>query len=133
MAYDERLAERVRAALAGERGISERKMFGGLAFLVDGKMCVGVLHDELMVRTGRERYAEALRRPHARPMDFTGRATTGMVYAGAPGIARSAALQRWLELALTAAREASASRRRTTKRAVAARRPARRAGSARRA
>ena len=72
MAFNERLAERVRAALDGRAGISERSMFGGLAFLLDGKMCVGILGDELIVRSGAERYTESLKRPHARPMDFTG-------------------------------------------------------------
>lgn len=109
MAFNERLAERVRAALDGHAGISERKMFGGLAFLLDGKMCVGVLGDELVVRSGAERYAESLKRPHARPMDFTGRSMTGMVYVATAGIARGAALQRWV--GLEAARAATPSKR----------------------
>lgn len=112
MAYNERLAERVRAALAGRRGITERKMFGGLAFMLDGKMCVGVLGDELVVRSGAERYAESLKRAHARPMDFTGRASTGMVYVGPAGVSRGPALKRWVELALEAADAATPSRRR---------------------
>lgn len=112
MAFNERLAERVRAALDGRAGISERKMFGGLAFLLDGKMCVGVLGDELVVRSGAERYAESLKRPHARPMDFTGRSMTGMVYVAPAGTSRGAALQRWIELGLEAASAATPSKRR---------------------
>ena len=112
MAYNERLAERVRAALDGVAGISERKMFGGLAFLVDGKMCVGVLGDELVVRSGRERYDDALKKPNARPMDFTGRAMTGMVYVGPAGVSRGPALQRWVELGVEAAKAATPSKRR---------------------
>lgn len=112
MAFNERLAERVRAALDGRAGISERKMFGGLAFLLDGKMCVGVLGDELVVRSGAERYAESLKRPHARPMDFTGRSMTGMVYVAPAGTSRGAALQRWVKLGLEAASAATPSKRR---------------------
>jgi TfoX/Sxy family transcriptional regulator of competence genes len=111
MAFNERLAERVRAALDGRAGISKRKMFGGLAFLLDGKMCVGVLGDELVVRSGAERYAESLKRPHARPMDFTGRSMTGMLYVAPAGIARGAALRRWVELGLEAADAAPKSKR----------------------
>jgi len=115
MAFDERLAERVRAVLDGRKGISERKMFGGLAFLLDGKMCVGVLGDELVIRSGAERYAESLKRPHARPMDFTGRAMTGMVYVGPAGVSRGAALERWIELGIEGARAAPPSKRRRRK------------------
>ncbi|MDP2674691.1 MAG: TfoX/Sxy family protein [Dehalococcoidia bacterium] len=72
MAYDEELAERVRRALAGRKGISEKKMFGGIAFMLGGNMFCGIVKDQLMVRVGPERYDDALSRPHARPMDFTG-------------------------------------------------------------
>lgn len=112
MAYNERLAERVRAALADVAGISERKMFGGLAFLVDGKMSLGVVGDELVVRSGRERYDEALKKPSARPMDFTGRAMTGMVYVAPAGVSRGPALQRWVEMGVEAARAATPNKRR---------------------
>lgn len=111
MPYDERLAERVRAALARHKHVSERKMFGGLAFLVDGKMCVGVLNDELVVRVGPGRNDDALAKPHARPMDFTGRQMRGMIYVAPAGIARGAALERWIEAGLAGAREAKPSRR----------------------
>jgi TfoX/Sxy family transcriptional regulator of competence genes len=112
MPYNERLAERVRAVLAERRGISERKMFGGLAFLLDGKMCVGVLHDELVVRSGAGRYADALKRAHARPMDFTGRPMTGMLYVSSLGVTRGPALRRWVEMGLDAASAATPSKRR---------------------
>ena len=79
MAYAEELADRVRKALAGIDGISERRMFGGLAFMVAGNMCCGIVGEELMVRVGPEAYARALSRPHARAMDFTGRPLKGMV------------------------------------------------------
>ena len=79
MAYDEQFAERVRAVLAGQPGLAERKMFGGLAFMLAGNMCVGVEQDRLMVRLGQELYEDALSRPHAAPMDFTGRPMKGFV------------------------------------------------------
>jgi hypothetical protein len=96
MAYDEKLAERVRRAMAGRRRITERKMFGGLAFLSGGRMCCGVLNDDLVVRVGPQRHAVALSRPHVRPMDFTGKPLSGFVYVGSPGIKTGAALAKWL-------------------------------------
>jgi TfoX/Sxy family transcriptional regulator of competence genes len=95
MAYDESLAARVRSILDGRTGVEERKMFGGLAFLLDGRMFCGIVKEELMVRVGSERYAEALVLPHARPMDFTGRPMTGMVYVASAGL-RGPALDRWV-------------------------------------
>jgi len=94
MAYDEALAARVRRAAA--RPLEEKKMFGGLCFLAGGHMCCGVLGAELMVRVGPQGYAEALARPHARPMDFTGRPMTGMVYVAAEGLADEVALRDWV-------------------------------------
>ncbi|MBI5289179.1 MAG: TfoX/Sxy family protein [Chloroflexi bacterium] len=111
MAYDERLAERVRAVLSDRPGISERKMFGGLAFLLDGKMCVGVLQDELVVRAGAAQHDAALKKAHARPMDFTGRAMTGMVYVSPAGVSRGPALRRWVEMGIAGADAAVPGRR----------------------
>jgi TfoX/Sxy family transcriptional regulator of competence genes len=96
MAYDEKLAERVRVALEGRRGVSEKKMFGGLCFLVRGNMACGIVGDELMVRVGPDAYEDALARKHAREMDFTGRALKGMVYVAKPGL-RSTALRGWVD------------------------------------
>ena len=96
MAYDEKLAERVRKAVATHKGMTEKRMFGGLAFLLGGRMCCGILSDDLMVRVGPERYAAALARPHVRPMDFTGRPLSGFVYVGSPGVKTGAALAKWL-------------------------------------
>jgi TfoX/Sxy family transcriptional regulator of competence genes len=85
MAFDPDLAQQVREALAGKRGVVERKMFGGLAFMMRGNMCCGVSGNDLMVRVGLERYEDALARPHARPMDFTGKPLRGFVYVGPDG------------------------------------------------
>jgi TfoX/Sxy family transcriptional regulator of competence genes len=97
LAYDEALAGRVRDVLAFEPDLAERKMFGGLAFMLRGNMCCGVLGDELMVRVGAEGHDRALALPHARPMDFTGRPMKGMIYVGRDGIADDAALRGWVE------------------------------------
>lgn len=99
MAYDERLAERMRAILA-THGPDERKMFGGLAFMVRGHMTVGVLADDLMVRVGPDAYDEALTQPHTRPMDFTGRPMRGLVYVGPGGTGDDDSLAAWVERGL---------------------------------
>ena len=99
MAYNEELADRVRKALAGRRGLAEKKMFGGLTFMLAGNMCCGVLKDDLVVRVGPEGYAEALAEPHARRMDFTGRPMKGMVYLGPEGYRTEADLARWVKRA----------------------------------
>ncbi len=100
MAYNEALAERVWEALGEVEGLTDMKMFGGVAFMLRGNMLGGIVGDDLMVRVGTERYEEALGQPHARPMDFTGRAMKGMVYVGPDGYATGEALQRWIELGL---------------------------------
>ena len=104
MAYDDELAERVRAILARRRGVSEKKMFGGLSFLVNGHMCCGVVGEDLMVRVGPDAYDDALERKGARPMDFTGRPMKGMVFVDRSGYARSASLEGWVEQGLAHAR-----------------------------
>jgi len=99
MAYDEGLAERIRNALGRRKGLEERRMFGGLAFMLDGKMCCGVLKDDLMLRLGPENSLKALAKHHVRPMDFTGRPLTGFVYVSPAGYAGQA-LAGWLKQAV---------------------------------
>lgn len=96
MAYDENLAERVRKAVANRKRVTEKRMFGGLAFLLDGRMFCGVLGNDLVVRVGPARHAAALSRPHARPMDFTGRPMTGFIYVDPRGVKTAAALAKWV-------------------------------------
>jgi TfoX/Sxy family transcriptional regulator of competence genes len=96
MAYDEGLAERIRAVL-GDEGVTERKMFGGVVFMCAGNMAVGVIGDELMVRVGQEGFADALAEPHARVMDFTGRPSKGMVYVRVEGTAEDDDLRAWID------------------------------------
>jgi TfoX/Sxy family transcriptional regulator of competence genes len=98
MAYDERLADRVRGVLLADAGLTERKMFGGLAFMLDGHMCCGIVGDELMLRLGVDGADAALARPHVRPMDFTGRPMAGMVCVAPEGLG-GVALRRWVERA----------------------------------
>lgn len=100
MAYDENLAGRIRRRLARRKGIIERKMFGGLAFMMNGNMLCGVVKDTLMVRVHPEQYERLLKEPHARPMDFTGRPLKGFVYVDYKGPQTEAVLQKWLKRAL---------------------------------
>jgi TfoX/Sxy family transcriptional regulator of competence genes len=97
MAYDEGLAQRVREALANSPGLTEKKMFGGLCFLIGGNMACGIVGEELMVRVGPDAYEACLGLAHAREMDFTGRALRGMVYVATEGIAEDADLAAWVE------------------------------------
>jgi TfoX/Sxy family transcriptional regulator of competence genes len=83
--------------------MSERKMFGGVAFMFDGNMAFGIIGSELMARLG-PAAEEALTEPHVRPMDFTGKPMKGMVYIGQEGIADDADLERWVRRALAFAR-----------------------------
>jgi TfoX/Sxy family transcriptional regulator of competence genes len=94
--YDEAIAARIRAVLAERTDVVEKKMFGGLCFMVGGAMCCGLTKTDFMVRVGPDRYDEALAQPHARPMDFTGRPLAGMVYVAPEGIRSAAALAKWV-------------------------------------
>jgi len=86
----------MRAELVRYQPVTERRMFGGLAFMLDGHMCCGIVGDDLMLRLGPDGASAALARPHVRPMDFTGRPSTGMVFVG-PEALRGAELGRWLD------------------------------------
>lgn len=97
MAYDEQLADRVRAVLTERDDVVERKMFGGLAFMVAGSMACGIMGDDLLARVARDRHEEALARPHTRVMAFTGRPMRGFVIVGAPAIKTKAALKKWVD------------------------------------
>ena len=99
MAFDQDLALRVRRLLEKQDGISERKMFGGLAFLLKGKMFCGVLGHDLVARLGAEQVQTALKRPHIRPMDFTGRPMKGYVYVAPEGLKTDRALETFLRRA----------------------------------
>ncbi|HEY1506155.1 MAG TPA: TfoX/Sxy family protein [Stellaceae bacterium] len=104
MAIDEKAVARLRAVLARRRGISEKKMMGALCFMAGGAMCCGVTGDALMVRVGRENFAAALARPHARPLKIGKRAARGFVLIDPPGYRTATALTRWVEQGLTVAK-----------------------------
>jgi TfoX/Sxy family transcriptional regulator of competence genes len=100
MAYDEALAARIRTALRSEPGVMEKKMFGGIAFMVRGNMACGVAGDEIMVRVGPDNYEDALSRPHARPMDFTGRPMRGWLFVGPVADLDDDAFEGWVRRSL---------------------------------
>ena len=97
MAYDEHLAERVRELMASPKGVTEQRMFGGIAFMLDGKMAVGVNKESLMVRVPVEDHDEALTEPGARIMDFTGRPMKGFLFIDPAGTKSAASLKEWVE------------------------------------
>jgi TfoX/Sxy family transcriptional regulator of competence genes len=98
MAYDEGLAERIRLITTDFPTISEKKMFGGIAFMIHDYMFVGVQNDELMACVGKDNHNDALHQPHVREMDFTGRPMKGYVYIDAAGIESDADLKYWVDL-----------------------------------
>jgi len=97
MAYDHDLANRVREQLAAEDSRGEMEMFGGIAFLLNGNMAVGVTHDDLMVRVGREQSDEAAAEPHARPFEMSGRPMRAWVLVEPEGVATDVQLRAWVE------------------------------------
>ncbi len=100
MSYDANLAARIRDLLESEQGLSERRMFGGIAFLLDGNMCCGVTGTALMLRLGKTGAGAALEQPHVRPMDFTGRPMSTMVYVDPEGTADDEGLSDWISRAV---------------------------------
>ena len=103
MAYDEDLADRIRDVLPAGEPVSERQMFGGLAFMLGGHMFCGVVKDTLMARLGPDATGRALDQPHVRPMDFTGRPMKGMIFVEAAGL-HGDALRHWVSSAASYAR-----------------------------
>jgi hypothetical protein len=108
MAYDEQLANRVRQAFGARQDITERKMFGGLAFLRFGRMCCGIVGSSLMVRIPDDEFDAVMRNRYVRPMDFTGKPLKGFVYVSAPGFRTRAALRGWLSRGERVAEEKAA-------------------------
>lgn len=116
MAYDTALADRVTDLLVSHRASFETKaMMGGLCFMVNGKMCVGVEKQRLMVRLDPAVEADALRRVGCKPMDFTGRPMKGYVFVHPEGYESDAQLRHWVELALAFNPKAKASKKRSTR------------------
>ena len=97
MAYDEHLADRIREHFRGRRNITERKMFGGIAFMYRDRMCCGVVGRDLVIRIRDDEFAAAMRRKYVRPMDFTGKPMRGFAYVSSDGLRTRTGLRRWLE------------------------------------
>lgn len=100
MAFDEGLAERVRILLQNQNEVQEKKMFGGLCFMVSNHMCCGIVGENLMARVGPQNYETCLSRKFVSEMDFTGRPMKGMVYVTSEGISEDEDLSNWLNLCL---------------------------------
>ena len=100
MAFSEALAERIRQGLARRKGIEEKKMFGGIGFLLNGNMLVGVWKDSLIVRLGPEEGEEALKEPHVKEFDITGRAMKGWVLVEPEGVEDDDQLRGWIRRAV---------------------------------
>jgi TfoX/Sxy family transcriptional regulator of competence genes len=104
MAYDEKLAERIRAELKSARGLTEKKMFGGVGFMINGNMACGVHKQELIIRLGDADFERALKQAHARVFDMTGRPMKGWLLIAPPAITTDKALQAWIERGVQFAR-----------------------------
>ena len=111
MAYDEQLANRIREYFSSHKNVEEKKMFGGLAFMVNGKMCVGVMKDELMVRFDPDMYEKALARKGAHTMEFSGKPMKGFIFVEPIGTDTKKDLLYWIELALSYNPKAKASKK----------------------
>lgn len=104
MAYDEGLATRIREVIGGESGLNERKMFGGLAMLLNGNMAVGVRNDGMIVRTHPDQHEQLMGEQGARPFDLTGRPMKGWIVVDPSGCAEDDDLRRWIDRGLAYAR-----------------------------
>jgi len=97
MPFDQNLADRLRVLLLPRGGYDEKRMFGGIGFLLHGHMACGIVRDRLIVRVGAKAYAEALTLPHVTPFDLTGRPMTGWVQVAPEGWRRQTDLAAWVE------------------------------------
>jgi TfoX/Sxy family transcriptional regulator of competence genes len=115
MAYDEKLSDRIREALTDAPTVEEKHMFGGICYMVDGKMCIGVVKDEMMCRIGPDTYIEALTKRGCREMDFAGKPMEGYVYVNAEGMQTKEEFGYWVGLCLEYNPKAKASKKKTSK------------------
>lgn len=101
MAFDEGVAQRVREMMTDVSSVTEKKMFGGIAFMVNGNMCVGIVKDRLMLRVGPDQYEALLKKDFVLKMDFTGKPMRGFVYIQPEGFTEDNELKQWIEKALS--------------------------------
>ncbi|HEX3933680.1 MAG TPA: TfoX/Sxy family protein [Puia sp.] len=111
MAFNEQLANRIREALAPLPGVEEKKMFHGICFMVNGKMCLCVRLDEMLCRVGPHKYSEMLEMNHCRPMIHNGRTMTGFIFVSNEGIRKKKDFEYWINLALEFNKEAKAAKK----------------------
>ena len=110
MSFNANLALRVRKMLCRKTGFSERKMFGGICFMLNGHMCSGVLRDDLIMRVSREDYENSLKQPHTRKFDFTGKPMKGFVVVTPKGYRSEKSFASWMALGIRCARSMPAKR-----------------------
>lgn len=116
MAYNEKIADRTREIIAQtHKNVEEKRMFGGLCFMVNDKMCVGVEKDRLMVRLDPAKYDEVMEKEGCRPMDFTGKVMKGFVFVDAEVLTTKKQLEYWVKLALDYNKVAKSSKKKTKK------------------
>lgn len=98
MSYDEGLAERIREQFQDRIDVDEKRMFGGLCFMVSNHTCCGIVQETLMARVGPDNYEKCLARKYVKEMDFTGKAMKGMVYVSPEGIESDSNLAEWISI-----------------------------------
>lgn len=111
MAYDEKLNDRVREALSHLQKVDEKHMFGGVCYMVDGKMCLGVLGNEMMCRIDHDLFDKLVEMPGCRPMDFTGKPMKGYVFVSAEGMKTKKQFDLWVALCLDFNKRAKVSKK----------------------
>jgi TfoX/Sxy family transcriptional regulator of competence genes len=114
MAFNEKISDRIREALADLPKVEERYMFGGVCYMVNGKMCIGVAKDEMMCRIDPALEEEVLEKPGCRPMDFTGRPMKGYVFISEEGMKTKKAFEYWVNLCLEFNSKAKASKKKSS-------------------
>ena len=116
MAYNEKLADRVREIIAvTHKNVEEKAMFGGLCFMVNDKMCVGIEKERMMVRLDPEKYEDVINKEGVKPMDFTGKVMKGYVFVDADALNTKKKLEYWMNLALEYNKVAKPSKKKTVK------------------
>ena len=115
MAFDEKLVDRIRESLVDAKKVEEKNMFGGVCFMVDGKMCIGVVKDEMMCLIDPEMDASVLEKNGCRKMDFTGKPMKGYVFVAHEGMKTKKAFEYWVDLCLEFNSKAKASKKKPGK------------------
>lgn len=115
MPFNEKLNDRIREAMATVPTVEEKRMFGGICYMVDGKMCIGVATDEMMCRIGPDAYEQALERHGCREMDFTGKPMKGYVFVSEEGCKTKRDLDYWIGLCLAYNKQAKPTKKKKAK------------------